>query len=299
MTARREVPSTRTVRRRDRSEEAVDPTDLDVEVEVEDDEDEDGDINAAAPTKRPERRTRRDERDEEGDDDDDEDEDEDDAPRPRKATKARLTANPLPPGVFVGTKGAEAILNASSSGPARLTLKPEPELIKFLQDEPFANYRQHWASVGGQGNRPYTCSGRDAECPLCGIGDNASATFAYNILHLSGGGEPEVKVLQLGIKAYKSLVDLSTKGGEASPSKDYWAINRSGKNQQSQTNFRPVKERDLEEDWEEILDFFSLDDLDDIIANAENHLYDVSIVSVSTKKELRDISRIMAEDDEA
>lgn len=179
----------------------------------------------------------------------------------------------------------------------RLQLGTEPELVAFLEDESFVSFAQHWVSQGGQsGNRPYTCPEED--CPLCGLGDRPNVQHYYNILHLSADNGPKNMILALGVKADKALEDAATskKSGEVDILKDFFAVSKSGKNQQTQTNFRPIKLEDILEDWEEILDRFNIDELDDIIDEATGHLFDPSVVQVTPPKQLREVATYLAED---
>jgi hypothetical protein len=58
-------------------------------------------------------------------------------------------------------------------------LEEKIQIIKMLDDQPYANYRRHWVermTAKGKSNRPYTCLetvGRD--CPLCAIADRPQA----------------------------------------------------------------------------------------------------------------------------
>jgi hypothetical protein len=132
------------------------------------------------------------------------------------------------------------------------------------------------------------------------MGDRPGKTYMYNVLHLSGEDEPQVKVLQIAVTAYKAFVAAATPRGKETPvyDRDYWAISRSGKDQQSQTNFNKVKERDLEEDWEEILEYIDLDALPDIIEESKEDMFDEDIVQVTPRKALREIAKYMADDEE-
>lgn len=272
-------------RRRDRARE---------EAEVDDTETEDVDatqepVKARTTTKR--RRAPAPVEDaEETDDDEDEVEE---APVSKKTTKGRK----LPPGIHTGLAGAEAVRKAGGSGIRRLTLGEDPELIKVLEAEPFVAFRQHWINDGqGQGNRPYVC--REGDCPLCEVGDNPAKTIQFNVLHLSNtDGPPDNKVLALGVRAYAAFKSAATFKEKPAFDRDYWAITRSGKNQQSQTNFRPVKERDLEEDWDEIFENFDLEDLSEIIAEAQENNFEPDIITVPSRKALLDIAKYMVDEE--
>ena len=81
---------------------------------------------------------------------------------------------------------------------------------------------------------------------------------------------------------------------------DLRSVSKSGKGQTSQTNFRPVKDRDLEDDWEEVFETLDItaDDLEGVIEEAMDHLYDDSFVRVSTRKALEDVARHLADEDD-
>lgn len=239
----------------------------------------------------------------------DEDEEEEAPRRPKKAvakkTAARSTkkraSSKLPQGLHAGVDGAEAVVKSGGGGVTRLTLTKEPELIKVLENGPFVSFKQHWIPMGGgQGDRPYTCLERD--CPLCDGGDaRPGKVFVFNILHLSTDeGEPVNKILQMGVTAYEAFKSAATPRGKEKPlfERDYWAVSRSGKNRKSQTNFQPMKDRDLEEDWSEIFEEFDIDDLPAIVEEAQENVFDISIIQTHTAKQLRDVARHLTEDDE-
>lgn len=281
-------------------EEGEDDEDEDYEEDEEDeddvDEEEDEEEEDEAPAPRARRRRPR---------PDDEEEDEDEPPRPRKAAAKKATARPreasakkrLPPGIHVGAKGAEEV--NKGGGGSRMVLTKDPQLIKCLENGPFVSFRQHWASMGqGSGDRPYTCI--EDDCPLCALGDNPSKTNMFNVLLFSAEESPEVKTLQVAVRAYNAFKDAATPKGKENPvfTNGFWAVNKSGKNQQTQTNFKPVKLRDIEEDWEELLDQFDPADITGIIAEAKESLYDYTVVQTSTRKQLLEVAKYLASDDE-
>lgn len=231
-------------------------------------------------------------------DEDDEDDDEDEEPAPRRrSTKSRRGGPKPPPGIRVGAKGAEETTKSAGGAQNRLTLTKDPQLIKALEKEPFASYRQHWVGSGQGSDRPYTCIGTD--CPLCASGDNSSATYAFNVLLFSEDEEPKNKILQVGVKAYKAFQDTATgKDGKVRYDKDFWAISRSGKGNEVQTNFRPLKQRDLDEDWVEIYDQFEPEEMDEIIAEATENVFDYTVIQASTLKQLKEVAKYLADDDE-
>jgi hypothetical protein len=182
-------------------------------------------------------------------------------------------------------------------------------LVKVLENGPFVSFKQHWVGQGGgQGDRPYVCIEED--CPLCAMGDSPSKTNIFNVLAFPLDSEPENRTLRLAVKAYTAFKEQATPRGKEKPifTRDFWAINRSGKQQQSQTNFKPVKVRDLVEDWDEILEHLDLAEdatdaeitaeLEALIAEAKENLSTPSIVQVHTRKQLLEVAKYMAGDEE-
>lgn len=230
-----------------------------------------------------------------------EDDDEEETPRRRRpASRSKSDGGP-PPGVRVGGRGAEETRKSGGPGLDRIQLGSEPELIKVLgnyPDEPFVSLRQHWVTVpGAQGNRPFTCPGKK-ECPLCNMGDMSNAAYVFNVLHLSGSAKPENKVLQISTKPYEAWKKLATDKttGKILFGRNYWAVSKSGKKQTTQTNFLPVKVRDLEEEWPELFEHFDLEDLPDIVARAKKGRFDYTVIEHQTIKKLKEVARYAADD---
>jgi len=223
--------------------------------------------------------------------------DEEDAPPRRPAAPAARKVRAASP-VRVGWVGAEETRKKSSAGDKFLRPQNEPELVAFLSDEPIS-WAQHWVSpTGSQADRrSHTCLGDD--CPLCDIGDRPVSTFCFNVLQLSNVSVPQRKLLQLGVKAYGALKDAATsrKTGKVNLVSTYWAESKSGKGQQSQANFRPVKKADVGEDWPEVADQFSTEEIEEMVAEAQQKLYGPEVVVVESTRVLRELARQVSEDD--
>lgn len=293
-TAKKAAPAKRTRRPVDEDED----DEIDEEYFEEDDDDEEEEPprrTAAKSRRRSSSRSRlEDDDDEDEDEDEDDDDDEDDvSARRRRGGKTAHT------GIRKGWAGAEQTLKSGGGGVDRLQLSNEPCLIKFIEDQPFSSGRQHWVNTGdsGGGNRPYLCIG-NRDCPLCKLGDPANAFYAFNVLHLSEGDEPAVRVLQVGTKAFEALKTAATnRAGKIVIDKDFWTVTKSGKQQRTQTNFRPVKLRDVEEDWPEVFESFDPDELEDIIETSKKKLYDEKIFKPSTLRQLKEVARYLADED--
>lgn len=212
---------------------------------------------------------------------DDDDDDDDDQPRRPKGS------------VRKGWKGHQENKAKGGDFPEELKIDGNPTLVKFLEDEPFVSYRQHWVDNPPNGIRKKSWTCLEDDCPLCDLGDRPRTLTSFNVLHISTGGTPENKILTLGNKAVGQLEGFASDDKTGPLTRLYWAISKSGKNQSTAYNFRPVKERDLEEDWE-----VDPADLEDLIEEAEERLYDDSAVQVPTKKQMKEIAQGLVDDDD-
>jgi hypothetical protein len=166
--------------------------------------------------------------------------------------------------------------------------------------EPFASYKQHWVSQGAKkGDRPYTCLGLD--CPLCDISDKASATYVFNVAQFVEGQDPALKLLRLGVTAYRAFKEAATPKGKTKPAWEatFFAVYKSGTGRQIQTNFKSIKERDLEDDWEEIFDDdFGPDDVEPAIDELREKCFTPKDIEMSTRKQLKELVKYLVEDDD-
>lgn len=147
-------------------------------------------------------------------------------------------------GGWGSTKSAQT---DSSEYAVRLKLTDDVQIVKFLEDEPFAYWRQHW--VERQGQKSFICLADDGDCPLCKSGDSPSWKFAFNVVLLAPDAEPVLRSMEIGVRAKDQLRNFNDGQMTGPLSKHYWAVSRSGRGTTSATNFQMVRERDLEE-WQ-------------------------------------------------
>jgi hypothetical protein len=216
-------------------------------------------------------------------DEDDDEEEEDDEEKPRRPKGS----------VRKGWKGHQENKAKSSDFPEELKIEKDPTLVAFLEDEPFVSYRQHWVDNPPNGIRKKSWTCLEDDCPLCDLGDRPRTLTSFNVLHISTGGEPEVKILTLGNKAVGQLEGFASDPKTGPLSRLFWAISKSGKGSSTAYNFRPVKERDLDEDWD-----VDIEDVEAAIETADDKLYDESAVQVPTKRDLKEIAQGLTEDDD-
>lgn len=219
---------------------------------------------------------------------DDEDEIMEDAPSSPSNLKLVVEDaedSPAPSGARVIRRGwgaAEAVKHADSPFAQRLRVMDDPIVIKFLEDEPYASFRQHW--VERQGQKSFTCiADIDPKgCPLCDAGSRPSTRFAFNVILLSSDSEPTIKSYEVGPRVIDQLKNFHNDPRQGPLSKHYWAVSRSGKGATSATNHQLVKERDLEE-W-------GLDAIvDDELKAFRSKAYSPDIISIPSRKDLQQI----------
>lgn len=121
------------------------------------------------------------------------------------------------------------------------------QIVKFIdQDGPFAVYSQHFLN-NKEGQKSYISLGLND--PLCvKLGSKPEEKRAFSIVNLSAEGGPQRQMLIASPRLWKALhaAHFSPQGPLT---KNYWAMSRSGKMQQTTYHINPVKSRDLMEDW--------------------------------------------------
>jgi hypothetical protein len=218
----------------------------------------------------------------------------------RPSRSSRSKKSDVPEGVRTGWDGADQTTRSGGGGDVNwLKIGDHVELIRFLEDAPLTSFRQHWLDSAGdeRRSRPYLCPG--SKCPVCGQGDNPSGYYIFNVLHLSGGGFPEAKALQINTSAYNDLKEVfkDRKTGNPIIDVDFASLKKSGKGFQTRTKFTKVKDRDLEDDWNEIFEYFDFQDLDSIIEEALDDLYTIEDVSpkATSRRELEKLAKYLDE----
>lgn len=183
-----------------------------------------------------------------------------------------------------GWGNVESTKQADSPFAQRLKIDETPVIVKFMEDEPYTSYRQHWVERPGQ--KSFTCiSDMHARgCPLCDSGHRPSARFAFNVALLDQDGEASIKSYEVGPRVIDSLKNFHQDPRQGPLSKHYWAISRSGKGPTSQTNHQMVRERDLEEEW----DIAPL--AGEQLERLQTQTYDESIVPIPNFKTLQGIA---------
>lgn len=279
---RREEEEEAPRRRRRSRPEPEDYVDTDDELDSEDDgfEDDDEDSEDEPPRRRkPSRRRSRDDDDEDSEDSDDDDLDseddsldddedsEDEEPRARRKKKSR-SSDEDDIDVAGGWGEFQRQKAAGSKYPDRWKPEPEQTVVKFLDDAPFATYRQHWFNElkGVEGLRMgHVCLEKD--CPACDtLGDTPGLHAVFNVVVFEDPDDPVLMVLDAGAKL-GSAIEQHAKSDKTGPlTRHYYAISvTGGKGGSYNPQVQVIKERDLEEDWDVVP--LSDDELDDFEAD--------------------------------
>lgn len=185
-----------------------------------------------------------------------------------------------------GWGAAERVASESNGFATKFKLSEEPKIVKFLEDGPYASFRQHWIDRTGPGQRSYTCLSDDPRgCPLCDAGHRASARYAFNVALLEEGMEPVIQSFEVGARVFSQLKNYHNDKRTGPLSKHYWAINKSGKGATAATNTNMVRDRDLEEEW-------GVTPLsDEVFAGLQKKMYGPEIVQINSRADLAKVAR--------
>jgi ethanolamine utilization microcompartment shell protein EutS len=159
--------------------------------------------------------------------------------RPEQATSSAVQS---------GWDAADKLSTSSGDFPTEFKFTDgEFTVIKFIdQNGPFAIYKQHFLQQKTVGKRSYVSLG--ANDPLCTkLGSKPEDKRAFTIAVITPSGVQR-QMLIASPRLYKTLhsAEFSPQGPLT---KNYWAISRTGKMQQTVYNLNSIKPRDLLEDW--------------------------------------------------
>jgi hypothetical protein len=174
----------------------------------------------------------------------------------------------------------------STNYPTDFKFEEKAKLVRFLDNEPFAVYQQHWVQVPSDNGtvswRSFVALGEDD--PLSVIaGMTPRPKAAFNILNLSLE-EPEVQTLTASVSLARQLQAANEDPRRGPLSKYYWAISRQGTGRETQYTVDRVKATDLAEEWD-----LDPEEIDAIAANAPR--YDASSIYVKTYEEHLKVAR--------
>jgi len=166
-----------------------------------------------------------------------------------------LTDAQLPPVLGGWSQGQKEMDSTSTFAQA---FKPDADIqiIKFLDDAPYANYRRHWIERMGQNGsykRPYTCLGTvQMECPICSVGDRPQAVSSFNIVVIGDENQLTLKSWDVGARLFNTLKGYAQDARIGPLTKGYFAVNKTGKGGQGGTvsvNVAPIGPAAAREDY--------------------------------------------------
>jgi hypothetical protein len=141
----------------------------------------------------------------------------------------------------------KAVANSSKTYATDFRFDDEPQLIKFISNEPMS-FMQHW--INRPGKKSFISIGEGD--PLIAAGSKPDQKFAFTVLNLSDPANPVLQLMVVGVRLCGMLekLDSNPKTGPLHRPDIYWAVSKSGSGTKTSYSILPVKERDLQEDWD-------------------------------------------------
>jgi len=182
--------------------------------------------------------------------------------------------------VQAGWGAVKALSKSKGDYPTDFKLSDRTQLIRFLDDEPFIVYQQHWIDRT-EGKRSFVCL--EDGCPLCAWGDRPRVKVALNVLVLSNG-EPTVQILTAGSLLSSQLAEIHNDTRLGPLSKYCRAITRYGTGPSTSYSVERVLDPELAAEWE-----LDPETVEAAVKSAEK--YGPDSVYVSPRSELETLAR--------
>lgn len=200
------------------------------------------------------------------------------------------------PALRGGWTAAKQQVESASDYAANFRPEQQTQIIKFLEDAPYVNYRRHWVERNGPNgnvNRPYVClQSVGKPCPLCDMGDKPQVVSAFNIAVLDDDGTPTVKSWEVGIRLFNVLNGHHTDPKTGPLTRAFFAVSKtsdgsgSRRGGMTQTNVWPVPASGL-------LEQYGVNPPSASELSALN-VYGPEIIKVPKRSELEEIAEEMA-----
>ena len=172
----------------------------------------------------------------------------------------------------------------SSDFPTDFKFSESPQLVKFLEDQPFASYEQHWIERP-KGKKSFVCIGE--ACPLCDVlGDKPRGKFAFNVLVLSGETQG-VQIMTAPPSLARQIKKAHDDERKGPLSKEFWEVSRLGSGPTTQYTLNFVRGRDLAEEWK-----LSTDDVQELVAAAVP--FTAEVIRETPRSEMLEVARSVA-----
>jgi hypothetical protein len=172
----------------------------------------------------------------------------------------------------------------SSDFPTDFKFSESPQLVKFLEDQPFASYEQHWIERP-KGKKSFVCIGE--ACPLCDVlGDKPRGKFAFNVLVLSGETQG-VQIMTAPPSLARQIKKAHDDERKGPLSKEFWEVSRLGSGPTTQYTLNFVRGRDLAEEWK-----LSADAVQELVAAAVP--FTAEVIRETPRSEMLEVARSVA-----
>jgi len=172
----------------------------------------------------------------------------------------------------------------NSDFPTDFKFSESPQLVKFLEDQPFASYEQHWIERP-KGKKSFVCIGE--ACPLCDVlGDKPRGKFAFNVLVLSGESQG-VQIMTAPPSLARQIKKAHDDERKGPLSKEFWEVSRLGSGPTTQYTLNFVRGRDLTEEWK-----LSTDAVQELVAAAVP--FTAEVIRETPRSEMLEVARSVA-----
>jgi len=215
----------------------------------------------------------------------------DDAPLEQPAAR---NGNGTKPRLKRGWTGGQQVMESTSDYAQAFRPDETSQVIKFLEDSPYASFRRHWIEgtndSGQRTVRAYTCPlSFNEACPLCEAGDRPQAVSCFNVALVSEDGQVILKSWEVGARLFNVLKGYANDPKISPLSRHFFLVSKTGKKSNTQYNVSPVRKTSLSEDY----DVTPPED-DDL---ARLTLYTEDIVKVEPIRRLRELAQELVADD--
>lgn len=195
-------------------------------------------------------------------------------------------------GIQEGWSAGQATMDSTSQWASAFKPEEKSQVVKFLQDKPYASIRRHWVertTPEGKSLRAWTClKSVKKDCPLCEIGDKAQAVSCFNIAIVGDAGQVERKSWDVGARLFNVLKAYANDPKIAPITRGFFLVSKTGKRGTVQYNVTPVKATSLEEDYDvQVPSDFTLSGLE---------LYTKDIIDIPLPSKMRELAAEMVDD---
>jgi len=184
-------------------------------------------------------------------------------------------------GIRGGWTAGRQIIESGSQYAQYLKLTENAQIIKFLDDAPYANYARHWVQRAN-GKRSYVCLGSvGKECPLCSVDPRPQNVSSFNVALVAADGVL-LKTWDAGTKVFNSLQGVANNSDDGTLTSGFYKVYRSGEGPTASVQISEISERAL-------VDKYGIDVPSEADLRAVGK-YDADTITVLSAKELAEVA---------